>query len=128
SMPFIDHPGTLSPTFFPIMLGAILFVLSLRIVAEPFLRKNGETTEKTETENKSMIMAVLFSTIAYVVLLEYAGFLMSTALFLIVVMRLLKAGTFLKSLVISLLITFSIQAVFTYLFEVVLPIGFWFGG
>ena len=73
------------------------------------------------TKNPKKFFMLIFSLIAYVVMMEYIGFIIATFIFLIVTMRVMGYKNFLRSVVISVAITGGVYLLFQVGFEILLP-------
>ncbi|MCH1626829.1 tripartite tricarboxylate transporter TctB family protein [Fredinandcohnia quinoae] len=105
----------------PITLGFILLILSILL----FFQKD----EKNEEENKlpkgeiKVLLTVLFLVLLFIILLEFLGFIISTALFLYFCSWFLGYKKWLSNVIVSLSIPLFIYFLFTSFLKIQLPQG-----
>lgn len=117
----IRLPG---PAFFPVILGIVFLIAGVYEIICSFMSGN---TFKINLgwfkswENKNIIF-FLFSSLIYVILLNYFGFIICTLILLVILMLRLRVK-FLTSIGISLIVLAIILVVFQFFFNVSFPTG-----
>lgn len=115
-------PANLGPGagFLPVSLGAILTVLCLAIALVEF-RSAGKADPEPRSFAKPFRAAALF--IAYIVVLDFLGFFLSTVLFLGSYLWWVEARRIRSMIVTSLTVAVTIHLLFSVLLNVELPRG-----
>lgn len=119
------YGSKVGPDLFPFGLGALLVLLSLRLLYETFKYTERET-KKQDLDYKRFLI-ILVSAILYACLLETFGYVISTFLFLMVAFQTMEKGGWLKTILISGGFSYGIYYLFSELLQGSLP-GFptWF--
>jgi hypothetical protein len=119
----LDAPG---PGFFPAMIGGVFSLLSLALFITTSLSEN-QLPEKVSfwKEERSWIKVFLslFSLIFYLIALNYLGYILTTFLFLLYLLRLVGKRGWGVSLLIAVLVSLGSFAVFKTALGVLLPRG-----
>ena len=118
--------GTPGPSFFPLLIGACLVALSSALVLQGLIElraARGSASPASGQTPSLRTLAALACFVAYLLLLEPAGFVLSSALFFAALMRLYGAKSYLYTAAAAALGALSIYTVFRYGFQVVLPRG-----
>lgn len=117
--------GTLSrpgPGLFPLFAGLVLGILSISAL---FARAVGEETPgQTGRAGKQKILLVLCALIAYGVMLEWAGFLVTTFGLLIFLLKVIVPQSWTRVLCSALLSTLASYVIFEIWLKAQLPRGF----
>ena len=117
----ISEPGgpsaTIGPRAFPIAIGIGLVVCSVWVGLTGSARR-----ELPSIDWRVAAMSAL-AFLAYVVLLEPAGYLLTTVAFIATESRLLGSRAWVRDLVVSVVITASVYTVFNVLLGIRLPAG-----
>lgn len=120
---------------FPMFATFVLVVTGLMIAgdaarAKPLSGNAGESLVQQFVRQITPGVFVMFviAIAAYMVLLEYLGFVVSSYLFLVVSMRLLGSEKWVINLGVSALSLAAIYVIFQTAFSVVLPAGTWIQG
>ncbi len=133
----------LGPTFFPVLLGAMLAVLALLLILNSLLSRRSagseqdgaviqgaERLEEDSFSGENISYKFLFGTIGlsilYVGLLSILGFLISTPLFLINLIRFLGYERWVNNVVASVGLTATLYLLFVTALGVNLPQGIFF--
>lgn len=121
------YGSSVGPRVFPLGLGIILILLSLRLLYETFKYNNPEKKSK-ETMDYKRFGIILGAMILYALLFEKLGYILCTFVFLLVAFQTMKKGKWLSSIIISGVFSMGIYYVFVDLMKGTLP-GFpiWFG-
>jgi putative tricarboxylic transport membrane protein len=125
----ITRSGIPGAGFFPLLAGFIMIVLSLVVLGSSFkkreeseiLQKEKFFPRKTSLKRLGLTLAGLFF---YWFLLESVGFIGTTFLFLVYLLRFIEPQGWTKVLVFSALATGVSYLLFSILLKVQLPIGF----
>jgi len=107
--------NTLQTTLFPIMLLVVFIALGLVLI---FIKE--KETYKFSNFRTVLLIYVIFA--VYIIILPYAGFIVSTALFIGVFLFLTKYKTSILGFILTpIFLSLSIWFVFGFLFKVSLP-------
>jgi putative tricarboxylic transport membrane protein len=126
--------GAIGPQegFFPFIIGILTIGLSLIIIVKSLLSslshtrvKSEEPVAEEETASGSLRKVIYYSISigCYAVLLQPVGFLITTPLFLVSILRLIEKQSWKTSLSVALALTALSHIVFVYLLMVPLPKG-----
>lgn len=127
---FLANPGVATQGTFPLLTSSIMVLASLVMLGEirhlsPSFEKGTTGSEKARATFQELfpdrMVPVILLIVAYAVALAKVGFVVSTSVFLFLMMMLLKAGTWIRSLLISAGIVAGIMVIFQFAFHVVLP-------
>jgi putative tricarboxylic transport membrane protein len=120
------YGSNVGPNIFPLGLGSILVLLSLRLFAETFRYKH-EQKEKQALDTKRFVI-MLIATVLYALLLEELGYVISTFAFLVIGFQTMERGKWLSTLLISAGFSAGIYYLYVQVLEGTLP-GFpaWLG-
>jgi hypothetical protein len=123
-----DYPptsnGVLGPGFFPILLGILLIALSSLAILVSFVSKEEETIVFGEGTQRVIITSGIV--LGYLVGVATLGFLLSTPLFLIIIMRYFHVPKWSTVLLVSFTTTAILYVVFLKFLSVSLPSGILF--
>ena len=86
------YGSSVGPKIFPMWLGVILILLSLRLLYETFKYKS-ETTSGMKLQYKKFLI-IIGSAVLYAFLLEKIGYVVSTFLFLLISFQTMERGRF----------------------------------
>lgn len=104
------YGSTVGPKIFPLGLGIILILLSVRLLYETFKYKSEEAAKEKLQYKKFLIIFV--SAALYAFLLEKLGYVISTFLFLLVAFQTMERGKILPSLIIAAVFSFGVYYFF----------------
>ncbi|MFJ7735805.1 tripartite tricarboxylate transporter TctB family protein [Lysinibacillus sp. NPDC097287] len=117
------YGSAVGPKTFPLGLGIVLVLLSLRLFYETWrqavkarLAKGPEDPSKTSSIEAKKFLIIFASAIAYVFFLEIVGYVITTFIFLLIGFQTMERGKLLFSVIISAAFSIGIY----YLFSVVL--------
>ncbi|MER2090113.1 MAG: tripartite tricarboxylate transporter TctB family protein [Sporosarcina sp.] len=113
------YGSSVGPKIFPMWLGAILILLSLRLLYETFTYKT-ETPSGMKLQYKKFFI-IIISAVLYAFLLEKVGYVISTFLFLLISFQTMERGRLLPSFVIAAAFSFGIYYLFSKLLGGSLP-------
>ena len=122
----------IGPSIFPTVYGAVLAILGLLLIARPLRRPltQGATDEDdTAALDVARLALGIIGLAAYLWIIDYAGFAISTVIYLWVTIGLMrgKAGfRQFSTLALAVLIGLAVYAAFVLLLQVPLPAGLWF--
>ena len=118
-------PNEVGSGYVPKFLSIVIVIISVALLVLTLLKKKLGSTEKTDEDIKGGVFTVM-ALAAYVLLFEFLGFLLSTALYLFVQITLLsneKNRKFLVFGIISIVVPLVIYGLFKALFHLPFPIG-----
>ena len=104
------YGSTVGPKIFPLGLGIILILLSLRLLYETFKYKT-ETTSSEKLQYKKFLI-IFVSAALYAFLLEKIGYVISTFLFLLIAFQTMERGRIVPSLIIAAVFSFGVYYFF----------------
>lgn len=115
----LPHTG-----FFPKILVGLLLLLALSCLAQTLREKTAPArSEKIPSEGWFRIGATLVTLLAFALALEWLGFLLSTFLLMLLLLRAIEALPWSKVIFVALLTTLLSYGVFSWLLGVPLPGG-----
>lgn len=114
------YGSAVGPRLFPLGLGSILILLSLRLIYETFKYKS-EPKQKKETLDYKRFGIVLIALILYVLLFETLGYVICTFLFLFVAFQTMEKGKRIRSAIIAAVFSCGIYYVYVELMQGNLP-------
>jgi putative tricarboxylic transport membrane protein len=120
------YGSNVGPNIFPMGLGVILVLLSLRLFYETFQYKQ-ERQEGKKLDYKRFCV-ILFACVLYALFLEEVGYVISTFLFLLIGFQTMEKGKWLNSLLVSAAFSVGVYVLYVEVLEGTLP-GFpaWLG-
>ena len=111
--------------FFPKVLASLLLVLAIALLVQVLRQPNGgESSAKIEPEGWIRIGATLATLIGFAVVLEWLGFLLSTFLLMVLLLRAIEPQNWLRVFVIALATSLIAYLIFSWLLNIPLPTGF----
>jgi len=113
------YGSVVGPDIFPLVLGGILILLSLRLFYETF-RYQVKSGEKVEMQYKLFVI-IFIATLIYVLTLETIGYVITTFVFLLVCFQAMEKGKWIKSLIISAAFSGVVYYVFVEILKGTLP-------
>jgi putative tricarboxylic transport membrane protein len=109
-----------------VLIGLALFVPRGSSVKAPELSEEDDGGARSSVAGSLGIVTVI-AMAAYIFMLPYAGFFISTSLFAVGLMRIGGSCRLVRDIAVALIATLVIQTTFTRLLLVPLPIGHWLG-
>ncbi len=94
-----SYGSAVGPDIFPLILGSILVLLSIRLFYETFIRKN-EQGSKEKIRYKPFLI-IFTATLFYILTMETIGYVITTFLFLFVCFQTMERSKWVQSLIIS---------------------------
>lgn len=113
------YGSSVGPKIFPMWLGIILMLLSIRLIYETFKYKS-EESGKEKLQYKKFII-IFGSALLYAFLLEKIGYVISTFLFLLVAFQTVERGKVIYSVIISAVFSVGVYYLFSELLGGSLP-------
>ncbi|MBD8026597.1 tripartite tricarboxylate transporter TctB family protein [Ureibacillus sp. Re31] len=113
------YGSTIGPKTYPLILGIVLGLLSLRLLYETFKSKS-ESKEKSTLEIKKFAI-IFISAILYIFLLEIIGYVLSTFIFLVVTFQVMERGKIISTIIISAIFAIGVYAMYVQLLGGALP-------
>jgi putative tricarboxylic transport membrane protein len=107
------------PNIFPLGLGILLVILSIRLFYETFQYK-GDTPHEIKLDWKKFSI-ILITTILYICLLEWLGYVLCTFLFLVIVFQVMERGKWLFTILIAGLFSGGVYYLYVHLLKGTLP-------
>ena len=114
------NPG---PGFLPLSVGILMFLLSLILFVQSFLKEKGEGRTLWSKGSTARVLLILASLIVYGVLLESLGFILMTFLLMGFLLLAIGSQRIILAFFISLFSSIGCYAVFQLWLEVQLPKG-----
>jgi putative tricarboxylic transport membrane protein len=119
--------STSGPRFVPLIVAAGLIALSAAFLARTIVRPDMELAERSAEEDAATHWAtpalLLVAMIAYALLMEPLGYILSTAAFFVPVARLLGSRSLVRDVIIGLVAGVGLYIAFTQYLGVSLPAG-----
>lgn len=116
--------------FYPRLLLGVIFILVIIIIYSALTRERDKRDEKPLFDIKGggfkRIVYAIALTVIYQQLLDWAGFLIITPVYLVIMMRILNGGKYRKLIVISVATTLLIYIVFQRSLKIPLPTGIFY--
>ncbi|MFJ7970236.1 tripartite tricarboxylate transporter TctB family protein [Psychrobacillus sp. NPDC096389] len=118
--------SSVGPRTFPLGLGVLIILLSLRLLYESFKKEYVDIDNSSWNFKKFFLFLALL--IIYIVVFEKIGFVVSTFIFLFVAFQIMKKGKIIYSFLISFAFSFGIYYMYVEVLRGTLP-GFpeWLG-
>jgi len=113
------NPGT---GFFPFLAGIVFAVLSLILLIQSLVARENMEAILGKVQWKNIIL-VLICLVVYALVLERLGFMISTILFIGVVLRVIEKKRWSLVIVVSILATLVFWVIFQYWLQSQLPKG-----
>ncbi|MCK1999126.1 putative tricarboxylic transport membrane protein [Paenisporosarcina quisquiliarum] len=113
------YGSSVGPKIFPMGLGLILTLLSIRLLYETFKYKTEDSTKDKLQYKKFFI--IFGSALLYAFFLEKIGYVVSTFLFLLIAFQTLERGKVIYSIIISTVFSVGIYYMFSELLGGSLP-------
>jgi len=123
------YGSEVGPNLFPMGLGIILIILSLRLFWES---TRARTESSTATEGKTLqykrFLVIFAATLLYVYLLEPVGYVITTFLFLFVTFKVMGSKSYIQTTLVAFAFSAGVYYVYVHLLQGTLP-GFpvWLG-
>ncbi|WP_319477206.1 tripartite tricarboxylate transporter TctB family protein [Marispirochaeta aestuarii] len=130
-----DFPGArghdVGMAFYPRVLSVLIIVLSFIVIFQGITRKETETESTgtlfyTEDNGVRRVVLLILATLIYPYLLQYAGFLILTPVYLGFLMWVIGAGKLPRILLLSVLTTVLIYVIFQRMLKIPLPTGLFY--
>jgi putative tricarboxylic transport membrane protein len=113
------YGSNVGPNIFPLGLGLLLILLSLRLFYEALKSKaSGEAGDKLDYKKFLMIFT---AAVLYAFFFEEIGYIIGTFLFLLFSFQVLEKGKWLKSVLISSLFSIGVYVLFVVILEGSMP-------
>ena len=116
----LKHPG---PGFLPFGLAGLLIALSLALILSQWKMGNAKAPFWPEGTWRRPLLGV-GAFMLYAFLIEYAGFLVTTFIFLVLWLWVIEKITWFRIMAVSVAVTAVLYLIFGYFLEVPLPAGF----
>ncbi|MEC0247443.1 tripartite tricarboxylate transporter TctB family protein [Paenibacillus chitinolyticus] len=113
------YGSAVGSNLFPLGLGVILVLLSIRLLTET-LRYKEEKSEKTRLDYKRFFI-ILTAAAAYCLLLEPLGYVITTFAFLLTGFQTMERGKWVKSILISAIFSVGVYVLFVQVLRGSLP-------
>jgi putative tricarboxylic transport membrane protein len=113
------YGSNVGPDIFPIGLGILLILLSIRLLFET-TKYVGDTEKESKPDYKRFLL-ILVAAIFYVLLLKPIGYVISTFLFLFFTFRVMERGGWIKMVVIATIFSFGVYYLFVKVLQGSLP-------
>ncbi|WP_442595715.1 tripartite tricarboxylate transporter TctB family protein [Neobacillus sp. D3-1R] len=110
-----SYGSQVGPNIFPLFLGIILSILSVRLFYETF-QKGKQEGEKEKLQYKPFLI-IFIATLLYILTLETIGYVITTFVFLFVCFQTMERSKWLTSLVISACFSGLVYYLYVYLLK-----------
>lgn len=114
-----SYGSNVGPDIFPIGLGILLILLSIRLLFET-TKYVGESNNNSKPDYKRFLL-ILVAAILYVLLLNTLGYVITTFLFLLFAFRVMEKGSWIKMILISAAFSIGVYYVFVKVLQGSLP-------
>lgn len=118
-----------APLMFPIGLGVLMMILgALTFCIEAAKGLNADDKSKRPQFHMSgmkLIFFVIVMCLIYTVMFDHAGFIISTLVFLFVMLTVINSGRFRQNLIVTLVFVFGLSYIFGNVFQINLPASPW---
>ena len=114
-----SYGSNVGPDIFPIGLGIVLILLSIRLLFETF-KYSGQKAKGGKLDYKRFLV-IFIAAILYVALLETLGYVITTFLFLIISFQVMERGGWLKTIIIAAAFSFGVYYLFVEVLQGSLP-------
>lgn len=104
------YGSAVGPKIFPLGLGVILILLSIRLLYETFKHQSTEAVKEKLQYKKFFV--ILISAALYAFLLEKIGYVVSTFLFLLIAFQTMERGRIVPSIMIAAVFSFGVYYFF----------------
>lgn len=116
------YGSEVGPNMFPLGLGLILILLSLRLFWESSRKTAGDSASGNAAQLQyKRFFIMLAATFFYVFLLEPIGYILTTFLFLFVSFQVMESKSYLKTTLVSLCFSVGVYYVYVNLLKGTLP-------
>ena len=118
----LHAPG---PGLFPLFGGILLALFSMIILVRAFIEhgRAAETTVQGESENTHFAVYAFLGVLAYVLVLEWLGFLLATFLLVVLFSRIFEHRKWWVTLITAAIVSSTCYILFAYLLKSDLPQG-----
>lgn len=115
-----SYGSNVGPDIFPMGLGSVLILLSIRLFYEVLKSKDKNNGEQSRPDY-SRFLLILGSAVLYAYFLEDIGYVLGTFVFLLFTFQVIKRGQWLASLIVSAAFSYGIYYLFVHILEGSLP-------
>jgi putative tricarboxylic transport membrane protein len=112
------YGSNVGPDIFPMALGIVLILLSIRLLFET--KGKAKETSKGKYEYKRFV-TILIASIVYGLLLETLGYVLTTFVFLVICFQAMEKGNWLKTLLVSAGFSFGVYFLYVNVLNGSLP-------
>ena len=110
--------------FFPVILATLLLILSLILLAQALRNApTGRDPERIEVKEWFRIGATLATMVSFALALERLGFLLSTFLLMVLLLRAIEPQSWPKVIAVALVTSLVAYTIFGWLLGIPLPVG-----
>ncbi|TFE23968.1 tripartite tricarboxylate transporter TctB family protein [Cohnella luojiensis] len=115
-----SYGSNVGPDIFPMGLGIIMILLSIRLFYEVMKTKTSASEEKSNPDYKRFLL-ILVASLIYAYFLEDIGYVIGTFLFLLFSFQVIERGKWLVSLIVSAVFSYGVYYLFVKILEGSLP-------
>ncbi|GED57952.1 tripartite tricarboxylate transporter TctB family protein [Brevibacillus formosus] len=116
------YGSQVGPNMFPLGLGVILILLSLRLLWETYKKGVGASSSESQSPLRyKRFIFILAATLLYVLLLEKLGYVISSFAFLLYAFTVMGSKSVLKSGIVALLFSVGVYVIYVHLLKGTLP-------
>lgn len=115
-----SYGSNVGPDIFPMALGSILVLLSIRLFYEVFKAQNVEKGEAAHPDYKRFLL-IFAAAVLYAYFLEDVGYVIGTFVFLLFSFQVIEKGKWIGALIVSAGFSFGVYYLFVKVLEGNLP-------
>ncbi|MHC0039337.1 tripartite tricarboxylate transporter TctB family protein [Pseudoneobacillus sp. C159] len=115
-----SYGSSVGPNIFPLFLGIMLALLSVRLFYETFKYKRADGNHNGKLQIKPFII-IFIATFIYIVTLETLGYVITTFLFLFVCFQTMERTKMVTSLIVSACFSGAVYYVYVHILQGTLP-------
>lgn len=116
-----SYGSNVGPDIFPMGLGIVLILLSIRLFYEVFRSKNTAAAEEKTRPDYKRFLLILGAAILYAYFLEDIGYVIGTFVFLLFAFQVIERGKWIASVIVSAVFSYGVYYLFVKILEGTLP-------
>lgn len=118
----------LAPSMFPLILAACMIIFGIILIfrsdidsTKRAFQKIKETSTANDKLSQKMIFLTVLASLAYALILEHFGYVISTILFMMAILTITNGKKWVKNSIVALLFSVVVYYIFFYLLGISLP-------
>ncbi|TJY39610.1 tripartite tricarboxylate transporter TctB family protein [Cohnella pontilimi] len=116
-----SYGSNVGPDIFPMGLGVVMILLSIRLFYEVLKTKTSASSEEDTKPDYKRFLLILAASLIYAYFLEDIGYVIGTFLFLLFSFQVIERGKWLVSIIISAAFSYGVYYLFVQILEGSLP-------